>query len=575
MPAAGAPSGRPSLGRVLLGVLATAGCCVLGTVAARAEEPLAPTSLVPPPGAAAVPTGPLAPTPLAPIALLPPTAPDIRLGELRAQVEGALGEVPARVPGWVIEPSIAVDGLATDNVLETEHGRRADLLTMISPAIVVHGDTPRLQLDLAYTPTIVLDAFTAHQNTLLHNGNGEALVTLVPNALFLDLRGFATAQATSGGFSPTGPTPLNQSNLTTFASGSVSPYYVHRFDDVGALRLGYIFNKTVTDSGTPFFSPTPGPAAFPISTNFNLTSNEEYGTFRTGENFGRYNNQISADAVQESGFGLVANAHRNVLLDQPAYAIDPRLTAYAQIGYEDIAYPNALPRVRIEDAIWAVGFRLTPKPDSIIDVRYGHRDGINSATVNASYALTARTKIFARYSEGLASQAEEIASALNSSGVGFGNNSVDVVTGAPVLLSNQQIAVQPNLFHVKLFSITTVTAWPRDTLSLSLLHEEDDLVAISPGSFGFSDRGSSASVSWGHQLSERLGGSATVSYNIFDVSGPASGSQHFFTLAVTASYNFTRTLTGVAQYAFLGRTASLPGQAFIENQALIGFRKTF
>jgi uncharacterized protein (PEP-CTERM system associated) len=537
-------SGGLSRRRAILAGLAAAACCVAGGAPAQT---------------------------LLPSTILPPTGTDVRLGDLRAQVEEALGEAPPRVRGWTFAPALEVDELATDNAFETTNGRHADLVTTITPAITVHGDTPRVQLDLFYAPTALVHAFSAHQNTLYHEANGQALVTIVPNALFLDVRGFASLQSTSGGFSSTGPAPLNQANQSQVASGSVSPYYVHRFDDNGSLRLGYNFNKTLTSSGSQFVPSV----AVPVLANSNLTSHEEYGTFRTGENFGRINDQIWIDGVQESGTGLLQNAHRNVLIDQPAYAIDRRLSAYAQIGYEDIAYPHAIPAIRINDAIWAVGFRLTPNPDSLIDVQYGHRDGFNSARVDASYALTGRTKIFARYSEGLATQAEEIASALAGSAVGAGNESFDVLTGAPLLLTNQLIGVQPNLFRVKTLSLTAVTAWPRDTLSLSLLHEEDDLVAVSPGSVGFSDRATSASVTWSHSLSERLNATTYLEYGIYDFSGQPPGSQHFFTLAVLVSCGFTETLSGVAQYVFINRSANLPGQGFLENQALIGLRKTF
>src|SRR5205814_2241692 len=114
-------------------------------------------------------------------------------------------------------------------------------------------------------------AFTAHQNTVLQDGNAHALVTIVPNALFLDLRGFASVQSTSGGFSPTGPISLSQANQSQTASGSVSPYYVHRFGETGSLRLGYTFNKTVSNTTSQFVAPT---TQFPAFDNLNLTSNE-------------------------------------------------------------------------------------------------------------------------------------------------------------------------------------------------------------------------------------------------------------------------------------------------------------
>ncbi len=537
---------RLACGRAIITGLVAAGCCLADSGVVFSQGLLSP-------------------------ALLPPTGTDVRLGELRAEVEQALGEPVQQVPGWVVTPAIEVDELATDNVLESTNGRRGDLITAVSPSITVHGDTPRVQLDLFYSPSALLYAFTPHQNAIWHDGNAHALVTIVPNELFLDLRGFASMQSATGGFSPAGPVPLSRSNQTQTASGSASPYYVHRFDDYGSIRVGYSFNKTLTGDTSQLATPT----QFPIFSNLNLTSNEEYATFRTGENFGRVNDQIWIDAIQESGFGVVQGARRNLVLNQPAYAIDPRLSVYGQIGYEDIAYPRAVPAIRISDVVWAVGFRLTPNADSAIDVRYGHRDGFNSARVDASYALTARTKIFARYSEGLTSLAEEIETALATSAVGMGSNSIDAITGAPVLVTNQLIALQPSLFRVKSLSVSSVTAWPRDTVSLSFLHEEDDLLAISAGSFGFSDRANSATVSWAHSLSERLSGTANVSYGAYETSVASLGSQRFFSVILSGSYAFTETLTGVAQYVLIDRTANIPGQAFIENRALIGLRKSF
>ena len=50
---------------------------------------------------------------------------------------------------------------------------------------------------------------------------------------------------------------------------------------------------------------------------------------------------------------------------------------------------------------WSAGGRWDPNPDSNIILSYGRQYRVESAQVNATYAPTARIRVYARYSEGI------------------------------------------------------------------------------------------------------------------------------------------------------------------------------
>ena len=60
---------------------------------------------------------------------------------------------------------------------------------------------------------------------------------------------------------------------------------------------------------------------------------------------------------------------------------------------------------RIKDAIWSVGIRLTPTPDSFLTLRYGHRGGFDSPSLEAGIQLGGFTRLTASYVEQLATAA--------------------------------------------------------------------------------------------------------------------------------------------------------------------------
>ena len=536
---------------------------------------------------------------------LPATVTDTRVGDLRGQLEQYLPGLQPRTagPAFLVSASLGVDAGVTDNALRVEQPRRANAFTTLSPTLGVSGDTSRLRVNLSYAPIATLYAQTPSQNRFDHYGNGVALATLVPEAVFLDLRGAVTQQSRTGGYyGQTTTLAANRNDQVQSATFSVTPYAEHRFGGFGTARLGYSLARTV-QSGYGGQDNLNNTQAFLFNNGFgatgNLTTQRERASFVTGENLGRVNDIAVLEAVQYSGVGAYRGAHRNQATNDVGYAITRTVTALAGFGYQDLRF-NGVPGVRINEPTWRVGARLTPKPDSSITITYGRRDGFNAAAVDGTYSPTARTRVFVRYATGLTTDAEEQQNLLATTNVGPTGLLVDSVTGAPVSSSSGAFGTQNGLYRLRRFSITGLLLLNRDSVSVSLQQEDRTSVNAVPAGIGGTAAPATAStsgvygtLSWEHELSPVMTGSASFSYGVDDngslVGTGASGSQRTVQTTLALNYVFTETLTGSARYLFTDRSggagrgtaqAAGPGygrvgQDLTENLLLVGLRKSF
>lgn len=532
---------------------------------------------------------------------LPATVTDTRVGDLRGQLEQYLpGLLPRGAgPAFLVNASLGVDAGITDNALRVERPRRADAFTVLSPALRVSGDTARLKVNLSYAPVASVYAQTSRQTRLDQFGNGVALATVVPEAVFLDLRGSVTQQSRTGGYGQTsGTAALNRNDRIQSTSFSVTPYAEHRFGGLGTARLGYSLARTIQNGYGS--QDAAGTQAF-LSNGFgapgNLTTQRERASFVTGENLGRVNDVTVLEAVQYSGVGAYRGAHRNQVTNDLGYAVTRTITALAGFGYQDLRF-NGAPGVRLQEPIWSAGVRLAPNPDSSVTLTYGRRDGFNAAAVDGSYSPTARTRVFVRYTTGLTTDAEEQQNLLATTNVGPAGLLTDSVTGAPVSSSSGAFGTQNGLYRLRRFSVTGLLLLNRDSVSVSLQQEDRANVnAVPPGLGGTAqavggNSGVIGTLAWEHELSPVLSGSASLSYGVDDNSlagAESSGSQRTVQTSLALNYTFTEKLTGSARYSFTdrsggGRTgpaAAGPsgfgqaGQTLTENLLLVGLRKSF
>ena len=248
---------------------------------------------------------------------------------------------------------------------------------------------------------------------------------------------------------------------------------------------------------------------------------------RSGEDFGRLALQARVDGTKYVGNGIYDNSHRFITALETRYAILRSVAVLGEIGYENQEYSGTSP-FSISDAIWSVGLRLTPGPDSIVVIKYGRQNGFNSFYLNAGMALGGRTNLFATYRETLATTLTQAQDLLATTTVDALGNPVDSQSGAPAVLINPFLGLSDTLYRMRIGTASLRHHWPRDVLTLTgTWQSQDPMTSANNAVSVASTRGTYATLSWGHELSPRTTGVAADSMGASpgnSVSGnPASG----------------------------------------------------
>ncbi len=523
--------------------------------------------------------------------LLPDTGTTMEVGGLRQQLEGLLatgtGGTPT-TPGWSFVPSIAAEERWT-NAAQTHSGQYGDaFITVIRPGALVNADTSRVKATLNYFPDLQFgtDGF---RERIDQNLNSTGQITVLPEHFFINLRGYAAVETGSGGYGPNGTVSLDPGGQTQSTSFSASPYLRQHFSDFGSAELG----ASVSDTAFETQKKNTSSLAFRNqSSTFNQrsTSEQEYLSFTTGPEFSRYKGVAQASAQQSQGTGIMNGSIRqNAWLDN-GFAVTRDLTLLAKFGYEVLRY-SGTPPYRHNGALWNGGIHWVPNPDSSIELRYGERDGRNSALFNASYAPTDRIRLFAHYSEALSTDLENLQSAVNSSVLDPLGNPVDEQTGAPLLLANNFYGVQNNLTWTKSGSLTATLLLERDSVSVSVSHQDREQVAAATTAATATSTGTTSnigtygSVNWQHDLSEALTGITFVQYGVNDSHTNGSGhNTNSLTASAGLNYAFSESLSGSLRYSYsnyskyTGYNGLIPGGTSappVTHLVMIRLLKTF
>jgi uncharacterized protein (PEP-CTERM system associated) len=498
----------------------------------------------------------------------------------------ALSPPTASAGDWTITPRLAGQEIYNDNILFAAFNPMADFITTLSPGISIDGESARLKGALHYSPTLYVYARTSSLDTVRQNlfANGTAI--LVPHLFFLDARGYASEIPTNpalslfSGLSPAAQNALGLGNrvfstvpkteLTQATSFTASPYVARRFGDLGSAELRYTVTNTNFSGGQPtIFTPT----GFAAPSGSTLT-NEGTASFLTGNRFGRLSSRLTFDTEERSGSGVLNHASHDIALLDSAYAIDRRLAALATIGYENIRF-QSLPPVHISDAVWAAGARLTPKPDSSIILRYGHQSGITGPYAEAHYAVTARTTLVAKYTEGLSTDIEAIENSLALSTLNPQGQPINSLTGLPETIGNTLIGLQNAVFRSKHIEGQGFVNLDRDQFSINIYRFENRVVATSISGTGVSERATGGNASWVHALTPLL--SARIGFGYAHLTFPSSltPSLGLISGGVFARYIFTPSFSGWMGYYLTDRTSADPLFRVVSNSVFVGLGKTF
>lgn len=531
----------------------------------------------------------------------------VRVNDLRPQLERFFqtsAGTSSNAPAFLIQPSLGVDLGVTDNALRIQSPRRADFFTLITPSVVVSGDTSRLKVNLAYTPQAAIYASQSSQTRVDQFFNGQALGIIVPDAVFLDVRGSITETSLTGNGLQNYNTVsnYNRQNQVMTTTIAVTPYTEHRFGGWGTARLGYSFDRTLQDGNQNQAAPNNlavlnalnSPAYGYVG---NLTTQRERLSYASGENFGRFNDLATVQAVQYNGSGSYRGAFRNEISNELGYALTRQVTLLGGLGYQDIRYAGS-PPIRISEPSYNFGVRYSPNPDSTLTVLYGRHDGIGSISFDGQYAPTARTRLIGRYSTGLTSDLEETQNVLAASTVGSDGLVTDTVTGAPVS-SGSFFGVQNGVFKVRRLSLNALLLQDRDTFSVGLTYEDRTNLSNTISAFnttvipaGSSSTSVYGSAAWQHELTPVLNSNVSLQYgttnNTQQFLGAGNGTQNTFSVTAALNRQLTETLSASVRYTYVNQsggsgvnqgfqnTSSFGGNgSYTENAVLVGLRKSF
>lgn len=501
---------------------------------------------------------------------------DTDANDLRSQLRTIGGSAaPTTTGGWIILPRLNVVGLVTDNALQVSSPRQSDVASIISPGINVVADTSRLQLRFDYSPILTMYARTSSQNALSHSLNASGLLTLVPELLFVDLRAVAGVQSITGGFggingfglglpqadslgaSIANSAVLNRRNQFQTFSAGISPYLLRQFGDYGTLRIGTSFQVTTQSNVTGF-------GTLPLTTTGDNAQSqfttEQTVRFVTGEFLGRIQNTVEGTLSQTPissttgpggrRFGS-AFSSRQIITNRTAYAINHAITVFGTLGYENIDYTGGLTQ-KVSGLVWDIGTTLTPNPDSSITVSYGRRDGAESVNFFGTYALSPRTSISANYASRLTTQLQNLQSQLDQSVLNTSGVLVNSQTGAPLVIGNNGLALQPGLFRFDTFTMSAQTALDRDLFTLGLISTKQSSPNGSPSTASTTAR--TVTGSWQRELRPDLSLNTVLSYTT-QTTGGTSGVGRTFAGSIGLNYLMTETLTGRIRYSYFNRQA--------------------
>lgn len=507
--------------------------------------------------------------------LLPQMGTTVELGDLRRAFENAYGPVGAAPgsPNWTVTPGIEVEITAADNAralgyATTGRGRQSELVTNVTPSLLIQGASQRLTGSLTFAPQFRFFANDSRQNSVGQNLNGSARATIFEDLLYFNASAYASEMSRAGGLGQgTGGNIARQDRVQT-SSFSLGPQLRHAFGDYGVAELGYTYTF-LTRSGQNLRTNTPFATAL---TPGDTTTNTTQASFTSGQEFGRISFGLSVLRIDYDGPGALRGAARQTETLDLGYAATRTVTLLGQVGHQDIRYGGVRP-IRINEMLWSLGLRWNPDPDTTMTARFGHRDGGTNFFFEGSTAPTGRTRVSASYSEAMVSQADELQSSLSRSRVAGPSLVVDPVTGMPVLVSNNFAGTQGGIARVRRASVSGVLLQDIDTFSLSFNRDERttlsaDVPGAAPGITSYS-----TTASWQREILPGLRGNAQATYGARSAKGVAS--QDIMTFSAGLNWSLSETLSTRATYTYTRVASPQPGFGYDGSLISLGVRKTF
>jgi uncharacterized protein (PEP-CTERM system associated) len=423
-------------------------------------------------------------------ALLPSTGVNPSDPNLRSDLLSAFGQNTAPTPGgaaagpnWQYTPAITVSEAFTDNANNfngfatgaTAH--RDDAITLIQPSLLVIGNTQLVQVNLNYAPTGVIYAQNSDYSQFRQQFSGDILATAIPGLLFVDTRGSVYQAPVFGGTGVVNTELLPPSQRETNSNISVTPYLVKPFGGAGTLETGVSYIYTGTDAPN-FLSPgdTAIPSALPYDYGSQwLATRRVFGTFTTGEDFGRFQDSLDSDNSFYDGSSALRGAHRILLTNDVSYAVNRYISALGEFGYENLSYPAE--GYAYVGGVWSAGARITPNAQSSVTLEYRYIDGLTSPYAFGYWQITPRVRVFGAYSEGITTFQQDQQNGLLSGDANATGAIASANLGAPLINNASLFGANQALNRAERASVSLSYIADRDIVTASYNHQRSSPIA--------------------------------------------------------------------------------------------------
>jgi len=427
---------------------------------------------------------------------------------------------------WRFSPTVNLTETYTDNLrLATRGNEESSLVTQIAPGFTLTNDGPRLQVRASYALQALLYPGSDTSTSLSNVFDATVRGMLVRDLLYFDARGsigqqnisaFGTQSTSNANINP------NRAEVRTY---SISPYLIHRFENLATAQLRYTHESFGASSAD--------------NTSSNLVSNSNVDRIALGVNSGsafRIFTWGAQASTEQSSFSNLESVQRSNVSGTGAYAVDPMLRLTTTLGYEKETYDS--PGEQPQGVYYNGGFIWTPNPRTNITATAGRRYFGQTYAAAVSHR-SRRTILSVNYNEDITtSQAQFIGTSLVNTSVLLNQLYTDRIpdpaarqrvvdaiilqTGLPAGLSVPVNAVTNRYFLQKSLQASAAFSGRRSTVvgtlfntrreSVSSQQSQGSLLGSQLSAFEDNSRQIGATALWNLQVSSRTSANADVSY---------------------------------------------------------------
>jgi hypothetical protein len=506
----------------------------------------------------------------------------------------AMAQSAPNAPPWSLTENLGIDELATDNVQDTSKDRTADLGSLFSAGIMGTADSTRLSGIISATGLYRCDTSDATLDGFSGYGYANGRATIVPDALYFSINGLMDDLSREGGGLQNA---LAQMATTTKTySVDASPYLYTQAGDFAVNVLRYQIGQVWFDDNTGAIE-TPGVDIGPITSSTDQNAREDFRM--AGTLLPRLSSDVSLSRMENDSGALGSGDYTNLdgeLINE--YEVTRYASAILGAGYEQL-HDSDSPEIDGEDAIWDIGTRLRPNPDSYVLLTYGRHDLKSDFAGELWWQLTDLSNVYAAYTDSISDSQQSVTGNDSvsqvgpdgaSAGVNF-NQSTLIGTlddptlnagpgeaggsplGVPLTDINNALPLQNGLFRNKSFRSTARTTIDDNSLSLTVYYLQSTQLTPT-GSFnsqvGQMDTTAGGIFSWSRAFAPDLSGFMSAGYNHSN-----QGDADIYNGTLGLTQILSQSLSVVLRYDFIYRDAHPSTSGYLQNVITIGLHKTF